>query len=785
MSPARRRETLARVAWLAFAALSLGPTLSRSQTLDPNTWTFNGPVNAIACTGKTVYVGGNFTVIAPFTGSGAEVHLGGTAKPFIPALVRGSVTATISDDHGGWFIAGRFTEVGGAPHRKLAHILADGRVAGWDIDVDGYLRGMGLRHDTLFVWGDFLHIGGRQRMQLAALDASTGATLAWDARIQNGGVYGVALDGPTLYVGGLFEFVNYEPRSNIAAVEIATARPTSWAPNANAPVGSILASEGIVYIAGRFDRVDGQPRRGLAAIDGESGHVTPWNPGPYGNVLAANHRAVYFNGVALDRRTAERLPWDPRANSAIRSIVLRGNHAYLAGDFTELGGAPRPFLAEVDARTGEAAKWSPCPNGPVSTIAPAGAVTYVGGEFSGIGGVERRFLAALDADTGLPTEWNPSPHSPVGTNPFYTGMRALAVNASTLYVSGVFDSVAGAHRDHLAAFDARTGALTSWCFNTNAAFDRIVATDSVVYLSGGFALEATTGALLEWSPRPTYEWRGSDVRGPIYAMAVDRQAMYLGGYFEKINGEPRNDLAAVDRDRGDVLPWAPSLDGTVRAIEVRDGRVVVGGDVGCFAFDQTTAAPLWQAPQATTALLGLEDLVYRAYGEPVLEALDAATGVPTGWQATFTYPPVGPFPSVVDGLASDGRHLYAVGLFDHVNGMDVAGFARFLLPGAAASVPRGQRVATRADERATELACYPDPARDRATIRFALPTAGPATLSIFDLQGRRVSSLLDEAPLAAGIHEIPLNTSGWRAGVYVYRLEAAGTTSSRKLMIVR
>jgi len=64
---------------------------------------------------------------------------------------------------------------------------------------------------------------------------------------------------------------------------------------------------------------------------------------------------------------------------------------------------------------------------------------------------------------------------------------------------------------------------------------------------------------------------------------------------------------------------------------------------------------------------------------------------------------------------------------------------------------------------------YPNPFREQAAFRFTLPAAGTVTLTIHDVLGRTVATLLD-APLSAGEHLLPLSGSGWASGVYFYRL---------------
>lgn len=84
----------------------------------------------------------------------------------------------------------------------------------------------------------------------------------------------------------------------------------------------------------------------------------------------------------------------------------------------------------------------------------------------------------------------------------------------------------------------------------------------------------------------------------------------------------------------------------------------------------------------------------------------------------------------------------------------------------------------------------PNPVPERGTsIQFALPQAGPVTLTIFDITGRAVRTLVrDERP--AGLHAVDWDArddEGRRvaAGVYLYQLVAGPTRLSQKLVVLR
>lgn len=84
---------------------------------------------------------------------------------------------------------------------------------------------------------------------------------------------------------------------------------------------------------------------------------------------------------------------------------------------------------------------------------------------------------------------------------------------------------------------------------------------------------------------------------------------------------------------------------------------------------------------------------------------------------------------------------------------------------------------------------YPNPvgsgaASASAEIRFDIPREGNARLSVFDMLGRCVAVLVDQA-LPAGTHTVRLDAAGLRAGTYVVALDVRGERVTRLLSVVR
>ncbi len=78
----------------------------------------------------------------------------------------------------------------------------------------------------------------------------------------------------------------------------------------------------------------------------------------------------------------------------------------------------------------------------------------------------------------------------------------------------------------------------------------------------------------------------------------------------------------------------------------------------------------------------------------------------------------------------------------------------------------------------------PHPVSGASSIRYGIPQPGHARLTVFDTLGREIARLVD-AHTAAGWHDASLDGSSLSSGVYLYRLEAGGQSTTGTLTVVR
>lgn len=82
------------------------------------------------------------------------------------------------------------------------------------------------------------------------------------------------------------------------------------------------------------------------------------------------------------------------------------------------------------------------------------------------------------------------------------------------------------------------------------------------------------------------------------------------------------------------------------------------------------------------------------------------------------------------------------------------------------------------------LRAYPNPFNPSTTLTFTLPTQSRVELSLFDLLGREVKTVLNEHR-AAGEYRVTVNAADLPSGIYVARLEAGETVRSHKLLLLK
>jgi len=79
---------------------------------------------------------------------------------------------------------------------------------------------------------------------------------------------------------------------------------------------------------------------------------------------------------------------------------------------------------------------------------------------------------------------------------------------------------------------------------------------------------------------------------------------------------------------------------------------------------------------------------------------------------------------------------------------------------------------------------YPNPFNPTTTLAFSLPSSQPVTLTVYDLTGRVVATLVDGL-LSAGSHTVTFRADHLPSGTYLYRLDAGPFSQTRRLTLLK
>jgi hypothetical protein len=79
---------------------------------------------------------------------------------------------------------------------------------------------------------------------------------------------------------------------------------------------------------------------------------------------------------------------------------------------------------------------------------------------------------------------------------------------------------------------------------------------------------------------------------------------------------------------------------------------------------------------------------------------------------------------------------------------------------------------------------YPNPFSSTTDIRFEVPVNGMVKLSLYDLFGHEVVTLINEYR-SAGTYNAKFDASGLPGGIYIYSLQSGSTVISKKLLLVK
>jgi len=79
---------------------------------------------------------------------------------------------------------------------------------------------------------------------------------------------------------------------------------------------------------------------------------------------------------------------------------------------------------------------------------------------------------------------------------------------------------------------------------------------------------------------------------------------------------------------------------------------------------------------------------------------------------------------------------------------------------------------------------YPNPFNPVTTIKFYIPKSGIVTLTVYDLLGKEVETIINQY-INVGYHTIRWSASNVTSGIYFVRMKSGDFSQVRKVMVVR
>jgi hypothetical protein len=270
-------------------------------------------------------------------------------------------------------------------------------------------------------------------------------------------------------------------------------------------------------------------------------------------------------------------------NGYIYAITYNGNHAYIGGYFTTVGGESRNNLAEIDLTTGLVTSWNPGVSSAgysqVNSLAISGSTIYVGGLFETAGGQSRNNLAEISLSTGLATAWNPNVTGSVGT-----AVNSLVISNTTLYIGGYFSAAGGQSRNNLAEISLSTGLATAWNPNVNLEVKTLALSSSTIYIGGSFTsvggqtrnrlaeINLNSGLVTSWNP---------DSNGQINSISLSSSYLFAVGYADTIGGQYFYPVAIAKISLADasIASWDTQPSSYANVVASNSSTVYLGGSI--------------------------------------------------------------------------------------------------------------------------------------------------------------------------------------------------------------
>jgi hypothetical protein len=781
------------------------------ETGEASTWNpnvdKNGSVHTLAINGTTIYVGGWF------------VCVGGIERNCLAAFDATTGVPTnwnpdVDDDSGD------------TTHYQIGWVRKE--FNGFDFPYSDTLRfsdsrespfilSLAFSDNVIYAGGVFTSIGGQTRYNISAINASTGNVIEEWNPVTNNWVRTISVSNSMVYAGGRFTTIGGYSRNYIAAIDETTGQVSDdWIPDANNEVTTITATASTVYAGGYFTHIGGQDRNCIAALDTRYGQAV--------------------------------MGWDPNITGfvpTVYSIVLSGSLIYVGGDFSYVGNQLRNCIAALKLEDGGIIDWDPSASGyedtDVRSLYVYGSIVYAGGRFSNIGREGREAIAALDIESGSATIWDPHPMSFPSDAP--NAVYAISVFDSKLYMGGIYFEVKNNARSFFACVTAdgvtvvTNSLIQGWqTLSVPVVVDDFAKTsvwptaNSVAYSfcgSGGYVTEDTlengVGYWINFPSAQDIFYAGEFLEQ--FETPVCTGWNIVGSVSEE--APISTNVCLYPEENGFDSQFFIYKNGYHIATSILPGmgywiKVKIDGSL------YVDVNPVYCGNQESITEEGLDHFIITdAEGKkqdlyvanldlnPTLQELDLSMPPPlpeVGFDARFSgdeyIKPVSPDSGEVDLVIDVDAQAYPITLswqLNPENGITYSFIGDSSL-GKITDIKSGFGKASfnqirnnkihlfaSADKiiNSTNLPTvyslmqnYPNPFNPTTMIKYALPKVSDVTLIIYDILGRKVTTLVNE-PQQPGSYEIKWDASNVSSGIYFYQLKTKDYVDTKKMILLK
>jgi hypothetical protein len=571
------------------------------------------------------------------------------------------------------------------------------------------VNAMAVYDGALIAAGFFDRAGGVAANNIARWDGTEWSALG--AGVTGGiGIQSLTVHDGALYAAGSFTAAGGEPASRVARWD-----GEQWTPlGGGMPSGSVYALAsygGDLYAGGSFTQAGGAAATNVARWDGAGWSEVGAGVNNFVRALTVHDGRLVVGGAftTAGGQPANRIAgWDGEQWSTFgagmsggRGPTVFGLGGYAgalvaAGAFHEAGGVTVSYIARWD---GDDAGWSPLAgpagtgmdNGVSAVVEYDGALIAGSAAFREAGGVVVNYIARWDGDGWSALDGGPATGL-AGPGSSLPTVHATTIWNGELVVAGQFAYAGGQRVNRIARWDGATWTPLAGSFGAgmNGSVSALAVYQGDLIAGGSFS--AVGGGLgidnlarfdgTEWSPVATPGSAGG-TDGSVSALAVHDGELVIGGSFTSVDGRPAGGIARWNGTRWSGL--GTGMNNTVYALAVHDGDLLAGGgftQAGAVAanriarWDGAGWSPVGGGANGAVFTMAVHDGALYAGGE-FTQAGGVTVNRIARWNGAGWSPLGGGVDRRVVSLAGYRGELYMGGDFTQVDGAPVNQVARW------------------------------------------------------------------------------------------------------------